>query len=376
MMKRIFSIQSVLLALSFSVLVACQSTQTPGQPPTPSASPTVPSPGSSANAGANASALFPSALSKRSLSPASFSQGQGAQNDASATPEAGNGASSGPAAAPMAPVAGDAAVGKMIAPGYFGSPFDQVELKFVEELRFAAPEGNTLLTTYKQDMEPLVNAWDSNARLLMSSASEGQDTYYLPNDAQEPEQVAVNFSFQWVSNEKKETLMIYVLDQEIRMHRMVWGPPNIDISTVDIDTADALDRAKRAFSDRSQNPGYPVYPESGNMDPNIRVLYAIPEDAAWDISLSEQQGKLRYFISVNFKVNDADSQRSDIYAGGFIEMNAMTGKIEQLNRPTWYEWDDRQVAYSEGAMGPENVTSASPPQPPEPSLMMPAEEVR
>lgn len=369
-MKRISSIQSMLFALSFSALVACQSTQTPGQTPAPSPS-SVPSPVASADGTASTSALFPNALSKRSLSPDSFSQGQGAQDNASARPEASNGASAG---APMAPpIAGDVAVGKMIAPGYFGSPFDQVELKFVEELRFAAPKGNTLLTTYRQDMLPLVNAWDSNARLLMSSASEGQETYYLPNDAQEPEQVAVNFSFQWVSNEKQETLMIYVLDKEIRMHRMVWGPPNINLNTVDIDTADALARAKRAFADRGQNPGYPVYPESGNLDPNIRVLYAIPEEAAWDISLSEQQGKLRYFISVNFKVNDTASQRSDIYAGGFIEMNAMTGKIEQLNRPTWYEWNAPEEKTSVGSTG---SAVSSPPRPPEPALLVSAEEVR
>jgi hypothetical protein len=367
MMKRIFSIQPLFVALSFSALVACQSAQTPGQTPAPTPSSTLPSPVASANTGANVSALFPNALSKRSLSPASFSEGQNAQGTvAPAAPESSSGAAA-PRPAPGAVPAADAAAGKMIAPGYFGSPFDQVELKFVEELRFAAPEGTSLLSTYKQDMLPLVNSWDSTARLLMSAASEGQETYYLPNDKQEPEQVAVNFSFQWVSNAKKETLMIYVLDKEIRMHRMVWGPPNIDISQVKIDTADAITRAKKAFSDRSQDPGYPVYPESNSVDPNIRILYAIPEGASWDISLNEQQGKLRYFVSVNFKVNDAVSKRSDIYAGGFIEMDAMTGKIEQLNRPTWYAWDETSV----GSTGP-----SLPPQPPEPVLMTPAEGAR
>lgn len=372
MMKRIFSIQPLFVALSFSVLVACQSAQTPGQTPGPSPSSTLPSPVSSAGTDTNVSALFPNALSKRSLSPASFSEGQNAQGTATpAAPEANSGAAA-PRAPGVAP-AGDVAVDKMIAPGYFGSPFDQVELKFVEELRFAAPEGTSLLSTYKQDMLPLVNSWDSKARLLMSAASEGQETYYLPNEKQESEQVAVNFSFQWVSNAKQETLMIYVLDKEIRMHRMVWGPPNIDISQVKVDTADAMARAKKAFSDRSKDPGYSVYPGSDNLDPSVNVLYAIPEDASWDISLNEQQGKLRYFVSVNFKINDVASRRSDIYVGGFMEMDAMTGKIEQLNRPTWYEWSDREPQFSEGSTG---SAVSPPPLPPEPVLMTPTEDVR
>lgn len=341
-MKRITHFQSLFVALSFGALVACQSAQIPGQTPSPSPSSTLPSP--VASSGTSALTLFPNALSKRSLSPTSFSEGQKSGAGASApTASAGNSTSVG-APAPMAPpMAGDEAMGKMIAPGYFGSPFDQVELKFVEELRFAAPKGTSLLSTYKQDMLPLVGSWDSDARLLMTSASEGQEMYYLPNDNQEPEQMSVNFAFQWVSSKKQETLMIYVLDKEIRMHRMVWGPPNIDISALKIDSNDVLARSKKAFSDRSNAPGYSVYPGSDHLDPSVHVLYAIPEDASWDISLTEQQGKYRYFISVNFKVKDTSSQRSDIYAGGFIEMDAMTGKIEQLNRPTWYSWNEQEV---------------------------------
>ena len=353
-MKPITHFQMMLVTFSFGALVACQTAQIPGQTPAPSPSSAMPSPpaSSSGSSAVSASTVFPNALSKRSLSPTSFSEGQnpsGSQSSPS-SPEASNGNStggSGAAPAPMAPpMAGsDAAGGKRMAPGYFGSPFDQVELKFVEELRFAAPQGTTLLSTYQKDMLPLVNAWDSNARLLMSSASAGPEMYYLPNDEQEPEQAEVNFAFQWVSNAKRETLMIYVLDNEIRMHRMVWGAPHIDMSALTIDSADALERSKKAFADRSNAPGYPVYPESDNQDPNINVLYAIPENASWDVSLSEQQGKLRYYISVNFKVKDtsAKPQNSDVYVGGFIEMDALTGKIEQLNRPTWYAWNEGNV---------------------------------
>lgn len=346
-MKR-FTFQ-ILLALSCSVLVACgQGTIQNPDTPQPSASPTA---GTGNSGSGNASALFPQALSKRSLSTGAFANAQGSAQGENAAAGAvdGDNAVSAPMAAPAGMPAADIAEGgaRMIMPGYFGNPFEQVELKFVEELTFAAPQGNTLLTTYRQDLLPLVNTWDPEARLLMSSASEGEQRFYLPNSAQEPEQAEVKFAFQWVSNAKKETLMLYVLADEIRMHRMVWGAPNLDLSALALDTSEAQAKAREAFANRSADPGYPVYPEAQNQNERIQVLYDIPADAQWDISLSEQQGSLRYFISVNFKVPNPPASRSDVYAGGYIEMDATTGAIEQLNRPTWYDWQKDDVSDNE-----------------------------
>lgn len=362
----------LMLALSCGLTVACgQAPQTPDAPK-PSASA---SPDTSVKPDTSASVLFPNALSKRSLSTDAFANAQTGANVNGGGAVSEDAATSAPAARPAAPMMGgaDMAEGaKMIMPGYFGNPFEQVELKFVEELTFAAPQGNTLLSTYNQDLMPLVNSWDPSARLLMSSASEGEQFYYLPNASQEPEQMAVKFSFQWVSNTKKETLMLYVLDKEIRMHRMVWGAPNIDLSQVEIDTAAAQDLVKKAFADRSVDPGYPVYPLSNEQDPNIRVLYEIPANAQWDISLNEQQGKLRYFISVNFKVDNPSPKQSEAYAGGFVEMDATTGKIEQLNRPTWYAWNEMQGGGSDGVARASAGVAASAPTP----VSVEAEEVR
>lgn len=369
-----------LFALSCSLVVACgQAPQTPNDSSTPT-----PSVSSDTSTNTSASVLFPNALSKRSLSTEAFANAQSGNNTAGgATSVSEDAATSAPAvgrttpaAAPMVGGADMAEGAKMIMPGYFGNPFEQVELKFVEELTFSAAQGTTLLSTYRQDLMPLVNSWDANARLLMSAASEGEQYYYLPNASQEPEQMAVKFSFQWVSNDKKETLMLYVLDQEIRMHRMVWGAPNIDLSKVSIDTAAAQERVKQAFADRSSDPGYPVYPVAGDQDPNIRVLYEIPANAQWDISLNEQQGKLRYFISVNFKVENPSSNQSEAYAGGFVEMDASTGTIEQLNRPTWYAWNETQgggsSAGSDGVARASAGVAVSAPMP----VMMESEEVR
>ncbi len=334
-----------LLALT---VTACANGENPTTPPSPTASPTAsasPSTGTPST-GTDGNGLFANALSRRSLDTEAFAgnsenspQGQESADAAVGAPGAA------PAIAPVAPPgvpmgapAADVAEGgaRLGIPYFGGGPFQQYQLEFVEELTFAAPTGNSLLSYHQQDVKPLVQEWANDARLVLSSASEGApgETYYLPNAAGEPEKADTRSVFQWVSSEKKETLMVYVLSNAVRVHRMVWGEQDLDLSRVSIDSAQAQKIARDAFGNRNDEPGYPVFPMQRNVRNGLNILYAVPADARWSFSLSQQQQSLTYFVSVNFQ-HQANGREH--YVSGYAEINAVTGEIQQLNRPSWYD---------------------------------------
>lgn len=261
-----------------------------------------------------------------------------------------------------------------IAPGYYygGHDFNSYSIQYAEENIYPAASANTLVAVYNQNVKPMLAEWDADARLLESRAqmnAEHEEYIQLPGQ-DEPLRVKPRFVYRLASNAKKETLNVYVLDKEIRVHRMVWGEQNIEIARVKIDSDEAVRIARAAFLSKSNPSGIPVYPESDNADATI--VYDLPADAQWSLNLNQQsQDSLRYFVNFNFKVkvdapepkpgepvpvDDANATQSseprpDIaypteqYLYGSLELDAITGQIKSMNRPVKYRMMYGGVAY-------------------------------
>lgn len=325
------------------------------------------------------SSVFGNALNKRTLSLQLFGQGA-TQNNRNASGDNASGGNTqapltSPGAPPMAeasgtgaarpgmapmPSAGMVADAKIAGPWYGGGEFNQYVLQYAEENGFAASKAQTLLNAYNDTVKPLLTQWDGSARLIESQAFVGQSKndagwFYLPGSGDEPEQIKVNYLFRFASSSRKETLVFYLTDEDTRVHRLVWGEANVDLSLVKHDSEEAVEIARKGFSDRSRNPGYPVYPEQSY--PEMEVLYQVPAAARWSVSLNQNNGSSRYFVSVNFEQKSGKEQQM-VY--GSAEVDAVSGKILSLNRPTLYKaLYDKAVAVSEPAVNP--VMMAAPP---------------
>lgn len=326
-MKRICLI-ALLLASSLS---ACQAQL-----------PTVPEPGpSSGPTGTDQSSrtLFGQALSKRSLSLELFQPTDKANSNQAAGGRSDNAVSAPemPASAPMGlPALDMAPAGRIMMPGWSGE-FNHYALQFAEESTFAPANSQHLVAAYQQTVLPLVKEWDAQARLVESNAYVGQQTqespaFFLPDASGNPSETAVRLMYRLVSSAKKETLVVYLTDTETRVHRLVWGESKLDLSSLNLDSIAAREKAFQAFNNRDADPGYPVYPEQAY--PEMEVLYNIPPNASWQIQLNQHSGQnSRYFVSVSFEVPQASQ---DARAYGSAEIDAISGEIQQLNRPLYY----------------------------------------
>ncbi|PIQ26576.1 hypothetical protein COW36_01580 [bacterium (Candidatus Blackallbacteria) CG17_big_fil_post_rev_8_21_14_2_50_48_46] len=271
-----------------------------------------------------------------------------------------------------------------IAPAYYygGNDFNQYSIQAAEENIYPAAKGSSLLTVYQQTVQPLLKEWDASARLIESRAmlnNPNPEYLQLPGSSGEALKVMPLYVYRFASSPLKQTLNVYVLEKEVRVHRMVWGETQIDISRVQIDSDQAMAIARKAVSNRESSPGYPVYPMAQDLrQPGMQVIYDLPEKLTWQIHLNQQESKqLRYQISffhgqegVNIGVPvpmpvpmmaaDTSVVSSDgtvtntptIAPGepspsqpvpvenqswsGSMEIDAISGKIISLNRPVLY----------------------------------------
>lgn len=289
----------------------------------------------------------------------------------------------------------DISVGYAGAPGYgYGSPgygyggymsgeFNNYVPITAEELTFAGSKESDLKTVYQKTVAAILNDWDSSARLLESRGKtkpeENQDYEYeyisLPGLEQDSE---LRFNARWVfrfaSDQRKETLNVYINDTETRVYRVIYGEPNIDISRLNVSLAEAQTIARKAFADRSKNPGYPVYPDRNYIDSNSFV-YEIPEDLNWGVNLVQNGNKLVYHLNFNYGYENPDAPQpepsptpsavpsvtpttmpspelyddvpfpeptpcfygyADPNVYGSISIDASSGKILSLDRPVYY----------------------------------------
>lgn len=269
--------------------------------------------------------------------------------------------------AKLAPDMASGMPGRMIMPWYGGGEFNQYVIQFAEESIFPASTATTLLEAYETAVKPILAEWDSNARLIESRAHFGMENspdfieyISLPGRDGEPEQIRPNYIFRFASTPRKETLNIYLLPKETRVHRLVWGEPRIDLKRVKIDSDEAQRIALKAFSNRDNKPGYPVYPDPVS-DPNMKVIYDIPENPQWQIQLNQQgDNQNRYFVSVSFEVKPPPQNTvsppplpekpgtrcfiepampeypSSMRVWGSVELDAATGEIKNMSRPVMY----------------------------------------
>ncbi|MGE3724599.1 MAG: hypothetical protein AB7I41_03555 [Candidatus Sericytochromatia bacterium] len=403
-----------LLPLSLALaLSACTSGQINSILPKPSASA---SPTSGTQTGKS---VFSNALSKRllPLNTAAQSGTAGGQQDASQpaaapAPQLGRPATAESSSANKiaAPMVGDVATGasaRMSMPWFGGGEFNQYVIQFAEENIFPANQASTLLKAYEQTVKPILAEWDSAARLVESRANLGLDGnsafieyISLPGADGKAEQLQPDYVFRFASSARKETLNVYLLKKETRVHRLVWGEPTIDLSKVKIDSSRAQEIATKAFTSRSSNPGYPVYPESLEQQPNLQIAYEVPANATWQIQLNQQgQDQNRYFVSVSFdlkmpaqpspmpssqvkepaldpngtrcfQVMPTYPEQSRVW--GSAELDAASGEIKSLSRPTLYLPMYDAAMRCEGPLPVEPPKQIDPPKPIEPQPM-PAE---
>ena len=267
------------------------------------------------------------------------------------------------------------AIGRLsIAPGYYygGHDFNSYSIQYAEEKIYPAAQGNAMISVYNQSVKGIVAEWDADARLLESRAQQnGENEEYIQFPGKdEPIRLKPRFVYRLASNAKKETLNVYVLDKEIRVHRMVWGEQNIDISRVKVDSDAVLSIARRAFANKQDPSGIPVYPENSN--PEMTIIYDIPQDIQWNLNLNQQsRDSLRYFVNINFEIKSdtlpAPKPRNENgddpeivypqemqYLYGSLEVDAITGEIKSMNRPVVYPMyrGGVPVAYEDGAPMP------------------------
>jgi hypothetical protein len=280
----------------------------------------------------------------------------------------------------------DPAIGRMsIAPGYYygGNDFNSFSIQYAEENIYPAAQGDAMIAVYNQSIKSIVAEWDADARLLESRGQQnGENEEYIQFPGKdEPIRLKPRFVYRLASNAKKETLNIYVLDKEVRVHRMVWGEQNIEIARVKIDSDAALSIARRAFSNKQDPSGIPVYPEANNSE--ATVIYDIPQDIQWNLNLNQQsRDSLRYFVNINFEVKSSSlpapkpprpdnanepslvyPQQETQYLYGSVEVDAITGEIKSMNRPVVYPMyrGGEPVAYDGGGTPmPVDVVAAAP----------------
>jgi hypothetical protein len=379
------------LSLAFS-LSACTSGQLNSILPQPSSSPS----NTSSNGTQNGQSVFSQALSKRLLPLNTTAQASNQQGDAAApagnpAPQVAVGQPTSAESDPANKMAAGAS-SRMIAPWFGGGEFNQYVIQFAEESIFKANQGTTLLTAYAQTVKPLLAEWDASARLVESRANlglDGQSDYIeyisLPGVDGKEEQIQPDYVFRFSSSNRKETLNVYLLKKETRVHRLIWGEPTIDLSKVKIDSTQAQDIARKAFTSQSSNPGYPVYPEAQNVQSNMQIAYSIPDNAQWQIQLNQQgQAQNRYFISVSFELKTPNVQASpststqkpiepgcieiiptypeQMRVWGSVELDAASGEIKNLNRPVLYS-QQYDPAFRCVAPPPDVVLPVEPPKP-------------
>lgn len=288
---------SMLLLLCLLTLPAC------GTGPTS----VTPSPAASASA-----VTFANVISKRTLGLTNLgSLGGTASSGASSGSSTGTGT---PAAAPVANAGQDVAVGRPmsgIASYYYGGgEFNNYVAVMAEENVLAGNSSGDLLAVYQQSILPLLKAWDPQARLIESRGNthpelrdpNSYEYVYVPGLSSDKQmQLKPDWVFRFASTPRKETLTVYVTGKETRAYRVVWSEPNLAIARVKIPVQQAIEMARQALRSQSSQTDYPVYPDAtSGMGSNATVVYDLPTDLNWTVSLGQQGDQLSYYLNVNY----------------------------------------------------------------------------
>ncbi len=200
------------------------------------------------------------------------------------------------------------------------------------------------------------------------------------------------WQFTYASASKKEVYNISISSQETLVLKQTWGLKDLNPADIKIDSKDAIDLVTKAIKDKSF-----VLPDNNNStdyyNPQNETLYEIPKNTNWYLYLEKENGNLIWNINLNTNydsypiayaasppgygvadsvgvsgnITKTDSSSSPIpagspsisptamptsvpypvysypptpeywYSGGYARIDATTGKILSLVRPSRYK---------------------------------------
>jgi len=283
---------------------------------------------------------------------------------------------------PMVAVAGDAkmAGGSASYPMmYFPQPgnFEEYIVTDFEEAKTAGFSG-TYLKALTGIVKPITQKLGSDVRMVNSNGSSDENGVNpaAPGSSEKPVPYNGYYSpYQWqftfVSSAKKEVYNIFISASETLVLRQKWGIKDLNPDEIKIDSSDAIKLIKTAIAnkgftspDNQQQQGY--------YGPEAEILYEVPKDTSWYLYLEKDKGRLVWSINVNVNYNypvatrdiavspsggttsassgsSADMPTTNAvapsiypvspefwYSGGYARVDASTGEIISLTRPTRY----------------------------------------
>lgn len=306
-----FSALSFVLVLQLNACVPATSPNSSGALPSTA-------PASSATSPLPETQLFSKALSRRDLDPAAVNQ-DAAVPSAVPTPAPLAAPTAVPMAAPGAYGSGYGDISSVVSPygygysSYFGGTFNQYEPLRAEELTYPGNASRNLQTVYDETVQPMLQEWDSAARLLETRGNTRPDQperIYVPgvtDTMDSPREFKAYWIFRFASSPRKETLSIYINPQETLAYRTLYGEPDLALQKAQVSSERAIEIARAAFKDpetrvvsESSSSAWLPYPVPSR-DPNFRVIYDLPTDLNWRTQLFQQGPRLVYSLSFDWQ---------------------------------------------------------------------------
>jgi hypothetical protein len=299
------------------------------------------------------------------------------------------------AIAPMVAVAGDAKMAAGVAAypmNYFPQPgvFEEYVVTDFDEAKTAGFSG-TYLNALNTIVKPVIANLGTDIRMVNSYGTSDDNGETKADQAQpavtqeKPQAMPLNYTqqYQWqftfVSSSRKEVYNIFISAAETLVLRQKWGIKDLNPTDIKIDSSDAIKIVKKAIADKSftSPDNQPVY-----SDPNAETLYELPPNANWYLYLEKDKGVLVWSLNINYNYGGPIAYAADApvavsardtagategssggsattgvgvaypgttviapppsypeywYSGGYARVNATTGEILSLVRPSRYK---------------------------------------
>jgi hypothetical protein len=229
-----------------------------------------------------------------------------AVNESATAPSAG---ATAPASAPMVAVAGDAKMASGISAypmSYFPQPgiFEEYVVTDFEEAKTAGFSG-TYLNALTTVVKPVINKLGTDIRMVNSYGSSDDSGVNKSNTTEPANNPGYYNPYQWqftfVSSSKKEVYNIFISSTETLVLRQKWGIKDLDPNEIKIDSSDAIAKIKTAIANKKFTA-----PDDQQQyySPEAEILYELPKDASWYLYLEKDKGKLVWNINFNYYNNN------------------------------------------------------------------------
>jgi hypothetical protein len=277
---------------------------------------------------------------------------------------------------------------------YFGfGGGEQMSLVSVQEADAAGSSGG--FTEALAIVAPVVKAWAPDARLTESRSAlnnEGQlNVRPMPAgadvavstrasmDGGSPFNAGEGWRFVYLSSSRNEMLQFVVMPDKTSILRLRWAPLDLDPARVKVGSQAAISALIKAISDKSfrgeEETSQKDYffghaftqPKTGEWDNEnhtTEVLYQVPSNARWNVSLQQVVGKLVW--DINWYASD-DGSGVSVSPGlpGSSEPGVVAGSMPGSSEPGVVEGSmpgstepGGAPGASEGSSGDEAVTSS------------------